>query len=187
MKVLWKKAFVGLSIAVVVGVIGVSVSRAQQQPPSTAQPPTTGAQTEHERHPAIHHAIRSLEHAKKYLEHAAHDFGGHREQALADCEKAIHQLRLCLEGDTTAAVEGGKNSVSQTQQQPPPTAQPPTTGEKTEHERHPAIHHAIRALEHAKEYLEHAAHDFGGHRKQALEDCEKAIQQLRLCLESDKK
>jgi hypothetical protein len=54
-------------------------------------------------------------------------------------------------------------------------------------ERHPAIHHAIRALEEAKHDLERADHDFGGHRKEALEECEKAIAQLKVALQYDKK
>jgi hypothetical protein len=43
------------------------------------------------------------------------------------------------------------------------------------------------ALEAAKHDLQRADHDFGGHRKQALEDCDKAIAQLKLALQYDKK
>ncbi len=57
--------------------------------------------------------------------------------------------------------------------------------EKLEH--HPVIHRAIAELEEAKKHLEHADHDFGGHRKQALIDCDKALVQLRLALQFDKK
>ena len=51
------------------------------------------------RHPKINHAIRALEEAKVYMEHADHDFGGHRQQVLEDCEMAIRQLRLALQAD----------------------------------------------------------------------------------------
>jgi hypothetical protein len=54
-------------------------------------------------------------------------------------------------------------------------------------EKHPAIHRAIRALEQAKLAMERADHDFGGHRKAALEECDKAIAQLKLALQYDKK
>ena len=54
-------------------------------------------------------------------------------------------------------------------------------------ERHPEIHRAIAALQRAKEYMEHAAHDFGGHRAAALEDCEHAVRQLQLALQFDKR
>jgi hypothetical protein len=53
-------------------------------------------------------------------------------------------------------------------------------------EKHPEIRRAIRALERARDYMQHAAHDFGGHRVAALQDCDRAIQQLRLALQFDK-
>jgi hypothetical protein len=53
-------------------------------------------------------------------------------------------------------------------------------------ERHPEIHEAIHALERAKHHLEEAKHDFGGHRAEALEACDRAIHQLQLALESGK-
>lgn len=46
-----------------------------------------------ERHPEIQRAIRSLEQARDYMQHAAHDFGGHRVEALRACDHAIEQLR----------------------------------------------------------------------------------------------
>ena len=52
-----------------------------------------------ERHPKIRQAIRALEAAKNDLNHAAHDFGGHRVDALASVDKAIEQLNLCLQFD----------------------------------------------------------------------------------------
>jgi len=64
----------------------------------------------------------------------------------------------------------------------PGQAAPPHNG----NERHPAIHRAIVALEEAKHALQRADHDFGG-RKEALEECDKAIAQLRLALQYDKK
>ena len=52
-----------------------------------------------ERHPEIERAIAALERAKGYLQHAAHDFGGHRVEALAAVDKALEQLRLALQYD----------------------------------------------------------------------------------------
>jgi hypothetical protein len=54
-------------------------------------------------------------------------------------------------------------------------------------EKHPAIHKAIVALFDAKRDLERADHDFGGHRKQAIEDIDRAVAQLKLALQHDKK
>ena len=52
-----------------------------------------------EKHPEIRAAIRSLERAKLDLQRAAHDFGGHRADALRATDEAIKQLRLALEYD----------------------------------------------------------------------------------------
>ena len=54
-------------------------------------------------------------------------------------------------------------------------------------ERHPEIRKAITALEHAKYALQHADHDFGGHRADALVATDRAIEQLRLALQYDKR
>jgi hypothetical protein len=58
-----------------------------------------GAAEAEEQHPEIHRAIAALEKAKDYMQHAAHDFGGHRERALKDCDAAIAQLREALKYD----------------------------------------------------------------------------------------
>jgi hypothetical protein len=50
-------------------------------------------------HPEIHDALASLRHAREQLEHAAHDFGGHRADALRATDEAIHQLEICLKFD----------------------------------------------------------------------------------------
>jgi len=52
-----------------------------------------------EPHPEIRAAIGSLRHAKEHLEHAAHDFGGHRVEAIASIDRAIEQLDACLKFD----------------------------------------------------------------------------------------
>jgi hypothetical protein len=65
----------------------------------TTPPPTPTPVVAHERHPAIHNAIRALERAKIDMKNAAHDFGGHREAALQACDAAIVQLKLALQYD----------------------------------------------------------------------------------------
>jgi ABC-type microcin C transport system duplicated ATPase subunit YejF len=54
-------------------------------------------------------------------------------------------------------------------------------------EKHPRIHAAIRELEAAKDELQKAPHDFGGHRADAVVAVDRAIEQLRLALQYDKK
>ncbi len=51
------------------------------------------------RHPQIQQAIRALENAKKHLEEAAHDFGGHKVEAIRATDEAIHQLQICMQYD----------------------------------------------------------------------------------------
>jgi hypothetical protein len=62
-------------------------------------------------------------------------------------------------------------------------------GEKAEKaERHPAIHAAIRNLQHAKEILQkEAARDFEGHRAKAVQQIDEALKELHLALQADKK
>jgi hypothetical protein len=49
------------------------------------------------RHPHIHAAVGALQAAQQELREAAHDFCGHRAQALKDTDAALRQLRLALE------------------------------------------------------------------------------------------
>jgi hypothetical protein len=67
-------------------------------PAATPQPAAAPAALP-EPHPEIREAIASLRMAKNHLEHAAHDFGGHRVEAIKATEEAIHQLQDCLKFD----------------------------------------------------------------------------------------
>ena len=61
--------------------------------------PVTTPANPPERHPEIREAIASLRRAKEHLEHAAHDFGGHRVEAIRATDEAIRQLEICLKYD----------------------------------------------------------------------------------------
>ena len=67
--------------------------------PSASPHPGATTATPAERHPEIREAIASLRRAKQHLEHAAHDFGGHRVEAIRATDEAIHQLEECLKYD----------------------------------------------------------------------------------------
>jgi hypothetical protein len=71
-------------VLMVLGVIG------------TPRPANTEPQ---ERHPRIRAAIDSLRDANEYMRTAAHDFCGHRVQAMRDTDAALRQLRLAQECD----------------------------------------------------------------------------------------
>ena len=66
-----------------------SAARAEAAQPAAAREP----------HPEIREAIASLRRAKEHMEHAAHDFGGHRVEAIRATDAAIHQLEECLRFD----------------------------------------------------------------------------------------
>lgn len=68
-------------------------------PAASALPATPAAAAPAEPHPQIHEALGALRRAKEHLEHAAHDFGGHRVEALRATEEAIRQLEICLKYD----------------------------------------------------------------------------------------
>ncbi len=94
-----KKSTPALPALVLAGALIASVltvtSFAQYNNP--APKPATGAKKEP--HPAIRAAIRSLQAAKTEMQNAAHDFGGHRVAALAECDKAIAELQTALQYD----------------------------------------------------------------------------------------
>jgi hypothetical protein len=68
-------------------------------PPSPGPKPAPAATPAAEPHPEIRDAIASLRRAREHLQHAAHDFGGHRAEALRATDEAIHQLEICLKYD----------------------------------------------------------------------------------------
>jgi len=92
--------------AVVALVIGLAyamsapaaASRANATPAAVPQPNAAAAPAA-EPHPEIHEALAALRRAKEHMEHAAHDFGGHRVEALRATDDAIRQLEICLKYD----------------------------------------------------------------------------------------
>ncbi len=49
------------------------------------------------KHPEIEDALRALKGAKDHLQQAAHDFGGHRVDAIRAIDEADRQLRICMQ------------------------------------------------------------------------------------------
>ena len=68
-------------------------------PAANELPATAAAATPAEPHPQIREALGALRRAKEHMERAAHDFGGHRVEALRATEEAIRQLEICLKFD----------------------------------------------------------------------------------------
>lgn len=67
-------------------------------PPVVVTAPSLRA-SKAEPHPEIQAAIRSLEHAKAHLQAAAHDYNGHRVDAIGAIDAALHQLHICMDFD----------------------------------------------------------------------------------------
>ena len=153
-----------------------------------------GAQGKHEKHPHIRAAIHELREATREMKEAAHDFGGHREEALKASEGAIEQLKICLEsvgkkggaGKGAHAEAGGSVATPKAGKGGGEGAGLAKSGQG-EGEHHPHIHAALRELHEAARELKEAAHDFGGHREEALKATDFAIEQLKKALEFDKK
>ncbi len=79
-------------------VLAVAFAYTASTPAAPAPQPHATTATPAE-HPEIHDALASLRHAREHLEHAAHDFGGHRAEALRATDEAIRQLEICLKYD----------------------------------------------------------------------------------------
>jgi hypothetical protein len=97
-----------LSLVVLAGLVLAFALIASSPAASTAAPEAIIAAASHsattaadprEPHPQIREAIAALRRAKEHMEHAAHDFGGHRVEALRATDEAIHQLEECLKFD----------------------------------------------------------------------------------------
>jgi F0F1-type ATP synthase membrane subunit b/b' len=139
---------------------------------------TTARAAERERHPEIRKAIGALERARGDLRNAAHDYCGHRAEALEATDNAIRQLRLALESDR-ADFDAPPAAFFENAAYVAPAS--------IERERHPKIWEAVHALERARDDLQHAAHDFHGHREEALEAVNRALNQLHAALECDRR
>ena len=75
------------------------VASAPAAPPAHNGQPAATATASPEPHPEIREAIAALKRAKEHMEHAAHDFGGHRVEAIKATDEAIRQLDICLKYD----------------------------------------------------------------------------------------
>jgi hypothetical protein len=90
------------TLAVVALAFALALPAAAPAAPATPKPHPAAAAAPApapEPHPEIREAIASLQHAREHLDHAAHDFGGHRVDAIQAIDQAIAQLRICLKYD----------------------------------------------------------------------------------------
>jgi hypothetical protein len=85
-------------VAVVIGglLMGSTASLADDGPAKTTPNKVAG---KYERHPHLRKALHELREARKELKTAAHDFGGHRVEAIEAIDVAIKQLEVALKYD----------------------------------------------------------------------------------------
>ena len=168
-----------LAFLTLVGAAETSTTNAQTYPLHAIAPGER-----FERHPMILKAIKALESAKEDLEDAAHDYCGHRAEALEATNQALRQLRLALESDRASIETPSLDSEISFIVNASYTREAILGGVP---ERHPKIRQAINALERARNDLQHAAHDFRGHRDEALEATNRALNQLKAALACDRR
>jgi hypothetical protein len=88
-----------LALGLGVATIAPATPNAKAVPAATAQPAAASPAAAAEPappHPEIRDALEALRRARKHIEEGAHDFGGHRADALRATDEAIHQLELCM-------------------------------------------------------------------------------------------
>ncbi|HYL54432.1 MAG TPA: hypothetical protein VEU73_02520 [Gemmatimonadales bacterium] len=91
-----------LSAAPLIAVLALPVALVAATPSGPARPPApahAAAISYAEPHPEINAAIRALARARMHLQKAAHDFGGHRVEAIRAIDGALEQLKLALQYD----------------------------------------------------------------------------------------
>lgn len=91
---------------------------------------------------------------------------------------------LCLFG--VVAIAFALSFSVTTPAAPTPRPAPAAAAPAAAPEPHTEIRDALEALRKAKFRMEHAAHDFGGHRADAIKATDEAIRQLQICLQFDR-
>jgi hypothetical protein len=169
-----------LASLTLIGATATSTAMAQTYPKRAIRAKERG-----ERHPVIRRAINALGQAKDDLEDAAQDYCGHRVEALEASNNAIRELRLALAIDRASVQPLEVESAAGFIQLASYTS--PASEWHDGRERHPRIIRAINALEGARDDLQNAAHDFHGHRAEALEAVNRALNQLQAAIACDRR
>ena len=86
-----------LALVVLVFALAFPVSSPAAPPAPKPQPAIPAAAAAD--HPEIRDAIAALRRAREHLNHAAHDYQGHRVDAIRAIDGAIDQLQICLKYD----------------------------------------------------------------------------------------
>jgi hypothetical protein len=115
----------------------------------------------HWKHIHMHNAKEALHEARSALESAEDVFKGHREEAIAHVDHALKEVQ-------TAVDEAGGEATN-------PADRP--AARQLEEGRFPHMHKALERLKYALSELQ-SADKFNGHRDAAIDETQKAIDQL---------
>jgi hypothetical protein len=129
-----------------------------------------------EPHPNINAAISALEAARADLQDAAHDYCGHRVEALEATNGALNQLGAAIACEERRGASAGATLTPGSDAAPGATAG----------ERHPLMRAAVNALRAARKDLQNAAQVYCGHRVEALEATNSALNQLERARRCDR-
>jgi hypothetical protein len=88
----------GIAVVTLILVLTVPVAVPATRPAKNP-PPSPAAARAPEPHPEIREAIAALRSARGHMDRSAHDFGGHRIEALKATDEALRQLQICLKYD----------------------------------------------------------------------------------------
>jgi len=84
-----------LTLALPVGAAGPKAAAAPV--PAAAAAPAPAASPAMPPHPNIQAALEAMHTAHHHLEDAAHDFHGHRVEAIKHLDAAIHEAEICMQ------------------------------------------------------------------------------------------
>ena len=153
-----KRRFISLSLVSLFSLLaapGTGLLRAAWElPAANADAP--------QQHPQMEAALASLRNARDRLHAAATAYGGHRSNAERLAGEAIVEVRKAL-------------SYAQTKHAGNPQPPPMATGQRPAVKGYPEMHAALAALRTARNHLQNAAKNFAGHRVNALNLTDRAI------------
>ena len=130
-------------------------------------------------HPMIREAQQALQQARNDLQQASTQFAGHREKALEHVNLAMQETNAALQ---FAAQQGQGNSEPYNTANNQGYVQPmSSSGNNTSY---PRMSDAQRALEQARTALQQASNQFGGHKQNALQHIDEALQEINLGIQA---
>jgi hypothetical protein len=149
-------------------IIGAACGGAQTPPPASGPPAPVAVDNGQ---PKMEAALVALQRAQSEVNAAEPNKGGHREKALMLIQRAIEAVNAGREYAAAHPEEVGAAEG--------PAAPEPVDEEVAGAANQPRMHAGIVALREARRQLREAKHDKGGHRVQALELIQQAIEQLK--------